>query len=625
MKDSTIYQPLDPNGGIRILILESNSDDAEICCGLILGNLDEDPEYKALSYEWGSPMDPKMIKLNGKSVSVTNNLWWALWHLRKNGRITRLWIDALCINQKDDYERGHQVSMMGSIYQNAEVICWLGRGNGNDRLDRAMRYLGTTPQKIESQELLYSWETNHRHQPSSYGLSVYMASPRVRNDRKSSLDRYPRHHPGEYETQSSPNDCLSNLQIFLDIEALCSHTYWRRTWIIQEVVLGKKLTIWQGDVCIDEIRFFGLCKRILLQNLSEQGVLMIEAFRILHLRQHGRSLTLIQLMEFSELSSCQDLRDRVYAMLSLASDCQQITPDYTKSIEDVYKYVMLMYTSDIKQNDSRRGYSIVYISQLVQRAFWPLSASVLEHSSETPGTETQKKSLEEPIIEIGGVDYGTISGPCKSNPEDLWWAHPGLVKPMASSSTWSHSIYLPQSTSPKEGGAALRFWMIAAFGFISLFMLAFIDDPSSFLLFPKNILPFSFIAAISIAIILMERRYGRQVIQVDEHNPVQCFQVSGGVSHIYAPPNTRPGDTVCRFQNSGIVAIVRIVKGNYTLVGRAMIIDGLRDVAVFSERTFTDEAFENLQLRTVDTGYLGNSIGLTVTLTELRDLTFPYY
>jgi hypothetical protein len=38
-----------------------------------------------------------------------------------------IWIDALCIDQGCNAERGHQVQRMGSIYSNAqEVFVWLG-------------------------------------------------------------------------------------------------------------------------------------------------------------------------------------------------------------------------------------------------------------------------------------------------------------------------------------------------------------------------------------------------------------------------------------------------------------------------------------------------------------------
>jgi hypothetical protein len=37
-----------------------------------------------------------------------------------------LWIDALCINQRHDQERNHEIQQMGRTYQSAaEVIVWL--------------------------------------------------------------------------------------------------------------------------------------------------------------------------------------------------------------------------------------------------------------------------------------------------------------------------------------------------------------------------------------------------------------------------------------------------------------------------------------------------------------------
>jgi hypothetical protein len=48
-------------------------------------------------------------------------------YLRDQSQPRYLWIDALCINQDDDYERSAQVAIMGRIYQTARrVISWIG-------------------------------------------------------------------------------------------------------------------------------------------------------------------------------------------------------------------------------------------------------------------------------------------------------------------------------------------------------------------------------------------------------------------------------------------------------------------------------------------------------------------
>jgi hypothetical protein len=58
---------------------------------------------------------------------VTTNLEAALRHLRYEDRGRVLWVDALCINQRDVRERNSQVKKMRSIYTGAKkVVVWLG-------------------------------------------------------------------------------------------------------------------------------------------------------------------------------------------------------------------------------------------------------------------------------------------------------------------------------------------------------------------------------------------------------------------------------------------------------------------------------------------------------------------
>jgi len=51
-----------------------------------------------------------------------------------------LWIEAICINQADDIEKSHQVSLMGEIYRNADnVVIFLGEERDDSAM--VMRYL----------------------------------------------------------------------------------------------------------------------------------------------------------------------------------------------------------------------------------------------------------------------------------------------------------------------------------------------------------------------------------------------------------------------------------------------------------------------------------------------------
>jgi hypothetical protein len=59
------------------------------------------------------------------------------------------WIDAVCINQSNDKEKGCQVGRMADIYQQAcNVIVWLGPADNSS--DVAMDCLNTLGAKAEA-------------------------------------------------------------------------------------------------------------------------------------------------------------------------------------------------------------------------------------------------------------------------------------------------------------------------------------------------------------------------------------------------------------------------------------------------------------------------------------------
>ena len=83
----------------------------------------------ALSYVWGDTNPLRDISVNGKMFGVTANLFYALRDLRDEYRVSRLWLDTICINQQDVEERNKQVVLMGSIYTLAHhTVIYLGEG-----------------------------------------------------------------------------------------------------------------------------------------------------------------------------------------------------------------------------------------------------------------------------------------------------------------------------------------------------------------------------------------------------------------------------------------------------------------------------------------------------------------
>lgn len=89
----------------------------------------------ALQDEMSASCDKQIRHADGSVIMVTENLVHALKRLAEFGYSSSLdnltpqylWIDAICINQGDNVEKGSQVAMMDVIYSHAEtVVVWLG-------------------------------------------------------------------------------------------------------------------------------------------------------------------------------------------------------------------------------------------------------------------------------------------------------------------------------------------------------------------------------------------------------------------------------------------------------------------------------------------------------------------
>lgn len=127
-----IYDALEHADQIRVLELQPSDDgnrDLYTEFSLLrLGELDSCDGYEALSYTWGEPVFSRTLHVaGGKSIAITENLYTAITTFRYARRPRRLWIDAVCINQKDDAEKSAQVKLMPRIYRcSARVLAWIG-------------------------------------------------------------------------------------------------------------------------------------------------------------------------------------------------------------------------------------------------------------------------------------------------------------------------------------------------------------------------------------------------------------------------------------------------------------------------------------------------------------------
>jgi hypothetical protein len=103
--------------------------------------LDDNPLYVALSYAWGDPLPSRQIMCGtNETLPITTNCYDALQRLRHSFRTQTLWVDSICVNQSNEGEKSHEVSLMQDIYSQAQTVyIWLRKGNQDS--DYAMDWL----------------------------------------------------------------------------------------------------------------------------------------------------------------------------------------------------------------------------------------------------------------------------------------------------------------------------------------------------------------------------------------------------------------------------------------------------------------------------------------------------
>lgn len=304
-----IYQPLDVSRfEARLLrLLEVPSElDRPLRFKVITYSLIRPPEYYAISYCWGDTTHQTPIEIDGEIIYVSKNLGAAL---RQLGFIpgTMIWADALCINQHDVNEKAHQIRSMGLIYSKAQATTvWLGEEERDTRHAHAL----LEEINLEDRDRLSSI-------PSDRFETI------LRNT------RYPvRSLRGLYE--------------------LLTRSYWERVWIIQEIAKARTVWVRCGVLCFDLTSLIACSEH--LDDLSQRSRILISAiqeFRLqeLEARRGALRMTLLQALIRSRYSLATNPRDKVYALLNLARDGNDLvpTPTYTEPIEEVFKELTMTF------------------------------------------------------------------------------------------------------------------------------------------------------------------------------------------------------------------------------------------------------------------------------------------
>lgn len=118
------YDPLPKTRWMRLLtfVIDKTAGIRTMTCQLTHHSFEEAEtlEYEALSYAWGDPYRTHHLVCDGGKIPITSNL--ADFFRCQHPGDYHFWIDAVCINQRDRTERGHQVNQMRDVYRNANKV-----------------------------------------------------------------------------------------------------------------------------------------------------------------------------------------------------------------------------------------------------------------------------------------------------------------------------------------------------------------------------------------------------------------------------------------------------------------------------------------------------------------------
>ncbi|KAL3476513.1 heterokaryon incompatibility protein-domain-containing protein [Aspergillus californicus] len=239
------------------------------------------------------------MNIDGKILLARDNLWLALSQLRSrqfDHDVTYFWIDAICVNQDDLAERGHQVNLMGEIFSNAHfVVSWLGPGTTETRL------------AIDA-------------------ISIYNSIPGTDElGRRDTLARYYHH-----------------------LVSLLKVPYFGRMWIVQEFVLARDMIMICGSDSFHwDSEMSSIVKKMSTDLFEREdgalrGTVWLASERANRIQQKGYRMDLNRLLVYFRSHKCLDPRDRVYAIIGLLDRTRwrSRAMDYTISREQLWCRIM---------------------------------------------------------------------------------------------------------------------------------------------------------------------------------------------------------------------------------------------------------------------------------------------
>ncbi|KAL7973274.1 heterokaryon incompatibility domain-containing protein [Trichoderma sp. SZMC 28014] len=273
--------------------------------------LNKQIKYNALSYVWGkeSQLTLTLFTVEGH-IRVPQSTHEALKRVRREEDAITVWIDAICINQEDSQEKARQIPLLPEIFQNARsTIALVALDNESHAAVTFLRHIYTeySSQPVEQQ----SWPKDVPHLPSPWR-----------------------------ERLVPPNGD----PIWEQLAAFFNRPWFRRAWIVQEVIVSRNLEVVCGEKLIPW-KVIEQAMDIINDNVDPAIVNMAALNPFRQLSDHRAwehkqyRWCLFHLLESYRHVQSTLMRDRFFALIGLASDAniQEFEPDYNKKtqLEDI--------------------------------------------------------------------------------------------------------------------------------------------------------------------------------------------------------------------------------------------------------------------------------------------------
>lgn len=342
--------PLTAPDSIRVIRLHPGSPGDKLQCTLAAVRLEENPTYEALSYCWGRRASNNHIECHSSSspaatnddlapaaaLAITDTLHDALVCLRHTKDERVLWVDQICINQKDNEERSAQVKLMQKIYSSTRcAIVWLRVG------------LPVLPE----------WLVAQRSELPRFYQRIENAIAKLAED--DGLESDPAFEPGHKVRSKRPlrdmtNDELARYGLPREkgggwhlFYGFFDSPWFSRVWVVQEVAWPREVkvhytnmeTSWEQFTRVMafveslEIEIFDPNRRAVGHFFSRLRAL--QACR--KNTRAGSPKPLDQVLSQHRVAAATDPRDHIYGLMGLASEQPPpLEPDYGANTSSVF-------------------------------------------------------------------------------------------------------------------------------------------------------------------------------------------------------------------------------------------------------------------------------------------------